>query len=655
MREAKRRAELASAQTRAAIGALDTAVLLYDENERLVAWNPSFERMFPLVVPSLAVGASAEAIRREEREAERRAGLVAADADDEAWVAASLRSFREGRHEELRERDGGCDLVSHLRTDAGGSVSLYQDVTELVESQRTARQLSDAIDAFSDSVILYDANERVTFTNRRYHEIYPTSPSKEDIVGQTQEALLRRVVERGHIDLPLAARDPETWIATRMEERRRGDGIARETAHANGRHFLYRNVRSSSGGSMVVQTEITELKRAQAQLERARDDAEAGARAKAAFLASMSHEIRTPMNGVVGMVDLLRETRLDAEQADMVDTVRESAMSLLTVINDILDFSKIDAGHMALERVPTSLAELVGGVVRTMRPVAQGKNITIAANIDPALPGWVLTDPVRLRQVLFNLAGNAVKFTQQGTVTLTASRLEGSQAGGAHVRIAVADTGIGIADDARASLFDAFTQAESSTTRRFGGTGLGLAISQRIAMLLGSSIAVESEVGFGSTFSFDLTFELAAAPVADDQAVASAASVTDPGAVSILVAEDNPINRKVLGRQLAQLGYTFEMAEDGVEALAALEGGHFGLLLTDWHMPNMDGRELVERVRAVEPDAGWRLPIIAVTASVTEEEQSACIDAGVDAVVAKPVELRRLQEALGQCLSGLTV
>jgi CheY-like chemotaxis protein/HPt (histidine-containing phosphotransfer) domain-containing protein len=503
----------------------------------------------------------------------------------------------------------------------------------------------------------------------------------------------------------------------------------------------------------------------------------------------MSHEVRTPMNGVVGMVDLVLQTKLDDDQRSMLQTVKDSGHALIKVINDILDFSKIDAGRLEIESSDMSVTKIVEDVAASLSPSVIQKGLKLITSIDPAIPETVKGDAVRVRQILSNLVGNAVKFSSQGEIVIAAQRLDGARG---EVRFSVKDQGIGIAPAARRRLFEEFSQADSSTTRRFGGTGLGLAISQRLTTLMGGEIGVESVLGEGSNFHFTLPFaasdakpasrthtlgglsvliaarsealrEAASAylahwnaataqvdnlaacaeacqdaqakgkpfdiiliPEVDDQggiadlraqfappyprfvigrdpahpadalrkleevtlfdvnpmrrsaligAIAVAAGRASPEvrhveqpdasldvapptveeAIAqgrlILVAEDHPANREVLRRQLNRLGFACDIAEDGRQALEMWRAKSYGLVLTDCHMPAMDGFGLTAAIRKSEENSGRRTPIIAITANVLQGEAERCLAAGMDDFLPKPVELKVMKAAFDKWLS----
>jgi signal transduction histidine kinase/FixJ family two-component response regulator len=404
---------------------------------------------------------------------------------------------------------------------------------------------------------------------------------------------------------------------------------------------------------------ISELRERTDAAEAARAEAEAANEAKSTFLATMSHEIRTPMNGVLGMMEVLERQGLGEEQFPIVATMRDSAQALLRIIDDVLDFSKIEAGRLELETTAFSLSGLVAGAVDTLRPQANAKGLAVGAEIEPGSHDALVGDPTRIRQILFNLLSNAVKFTERGEVVVRAGTAPlGS--GRTRVTLAVEDTGIGLGAEQQPRLFQPFSQADSSTTRRYGGTGLGLSIVRRLAQLMGGDVAVESAPGEGSTFTVTLVLEAAPAesPLAEllkpaaASPVAAAVAAPSGNASRVLVVDDHPVNREVLVRQLGLLGLPADTAQDGSEALAAWAPGRYAAVLADLHMPGMDGYELTRGLRSAEAEAGnARAPIVAVTANAMRGEEERCLAAGMDAYLAKPVAIDRLRTTLERWLA----
>jgi two-component system, sensor histidine kinase and response regulator len=398
--------------------------------------------------------------------------------------------------------------------------------------------------------------------------------------------------------------------------------------------------------------------------EKAQQMAEAAlvaSRAKGEFLANMSHEIRTPMNGVIGMVNFLLETDLTTEQREFASTVKVSADALLFIINDILDFSKIEAGKMTLERMNFDLRETVKSTIELLTFQAQGKGLNLTSSIPPDTCTNLLGDPTRLRQILLNLLGNAIKFTSQGKVWLEIAALDETD-DGMQLSFSVHDTGIGISEEAQKKLFQSFTQADASTTRKYGGTGLGLAISRKLVELMGGTLAVTSRVGEGSIFSFTLQLPKQKAVIPGDHPPVAAleysgnahttASSVVPEDTRVLLAEDGKINQLVAVRLLQQLGCTVDIASNGLEAVEAWRKNQYRIILMDCQMPEMDGYEATQLIRELEMKQN--LPptqIIAITASSMEGDRELCLAAGMNDFTSKPISKQALETALKKAVA----
>ncbi|MFN6977217.1 MAG: response regulator [Gemmobacter sp.] len=507
----------------------------------------------------------------------------------------------------------------------GDMVTLALNITDQM-------RILAALDALPDGFILFDKDERLVIANAKYRD---SMPDTAHLIrpGITLAELVRARVMAGHY--PDAAGREEAFITERVAAYRAAEGEM-EVAVANGRTLRVIDRPTPDGGRVSLRIDVTADKTRQAELEAARAEAEAANRAKSAFLANMSHEIRTPMNGVVGMAELLCDTALTEEQRLFAETIKSSGEALLSIINDILDYSKIEAERLTLYPEPFDLERTIHEVAMLLQPRALPRGIDILIDYDMFLPTRYVGDPGRLRQILTNLAGNAVKFTEKGHVLIRVVGLE-AEGGLQQLHITVEDTGIGIAPEHIGHIFGEFNQVEDAANRKFEGTGLGLAITKRLVERMGGTIWVESELGRGSCFGFRLSL-----PVAEDGNAAPEAPVTIRRA---LVLDDQFINRTILERQLATAGVAATLCRTGAEALEALERGPApDVVLTDHDMPEMDGLAFTLRLRA----AGHRMPVVLLSSNPAHAREGEGA-AELAAILQKPIlrsELFRRLRAL---------
>jgi signal transduction histidine kinase/ActR/RegA family two-component response regulator len=400
-----------------------------------------------------------------------------------------------------------------------------------------------------------------------------------------------------------------------------------------------------------LKDEIQHGKKIEAELKEARDNAEKMSQAKGEFLANMSHEIRTPMNGVIGTLQLLEDTKLNEEQKEFVETAHKSADALLAILNDILDLSKIEAGKLSFENIAFDLNQIIRDIVILHSLKAEQQGISLMQQIDEALPATIMGDPTRLRQVIVNLVSNAMKFTTQGEVKIIVEVLDKSD-DEVQLQVTVSDTGIGIPQQAQDTLFNAFTQADGSTTRKYGGTGLGLAIVSQLVEMMDGSLGLDSVEGEGASFWFIASFayddELQQLESEKQQDVESGRLEAE-----ILLVEDNPINQMVAQKMLEKLGLKADVANNGAEALKALSETAYDLVLMDCQMPEMDGFDATREIRkqAIKALNDKPLPVIAMTANVMSGDRERCLEVGMDDYIGKPVQVDKLEEVLRKWLS----
>jgi signal transduction histidine kinase/HPt (histidine-containing phosphotransfer) domain-containing protein/ActR/RegA family two-component response regulator len=462
-----------------------------------------------------------------------------------------------------------------------------------------------------------------------------------------------------HALVPRIAANADEHVAAQLALFDRADGSQQVRQRPDG-SWVERSFRRMPDGSrLVVVRDITELKSREREIARERDaaeaaraEAEAANQAKSTFLAIMSHEIRTPMNGVLGLLELLEHQGISESQRAIVATMRSSASALLRIVDDVLDFSRIEAGRLELEEAPFLLSELVGGTVDALRPQAMAKGLALSAELVPGSADALIGDALRVRQILFNLLGNALKFTNEGSVHVRAATSPLGE-GEYRVTLNVTDTGIGISEAERARLFRPFSQGDSSTTRRFGGSGLGLSIVRRLAQLMHGDVRVRNLPGKGSAFTVTLRLHAAGADdVVPVVATPQGLAALDASGGRVLVADDHPVNRQVLQGQLALLGLAVDTATDGMHALSLWQPGRYAVVLADMHMPRLDGYGLTAEIRAREAASRVsRTPIVAVTANATRGEEEHCLAGGMDAYLAKPVTLEGLGATLGRWIT----
>ncbi len=630
------------------------AILLVNQLGRIVHVNSRTRELFGYTVEEL--------VQRElifllpEHLRERHGGHLA-----RYFAAPQARMMGAGLDLQGRRKDGSefaVDIMlSPLETDGEiQALAVIRDFTDrkrteaaLLESEERNRLFAEHAPA---SVAMFDRNMIYLVVSQKWISDYKLAG--RPIIGRSHYEVFPEIPERWKQDHRNCLAG--AILISEADLFERADGT---------RQWLRYEVRpwhnsaGEIGGIVMFTQDITQQKQLQENLATARDQALEASRMKSQFLANMSHEIRTPMNGVLGMTELLLDTPLTEDQMQMGRVIRISGENLLTIINDILDFSKIEAGKLRIEAAEFDLVEQINQTLALLAPRAQARALTLTADLPPDLPAGLSGDAGRIQQVLVNLVGNAIKFTEKGRVQVTVQPQGAVLSGNFAFRVEVQDTGIGLTPEQQARLFEPFTQADGSATRKYGGTGLGLAISRQLLQLMGGRIGLTSEPGQGSTFWFELELPMVRRSAPAAAAVKLPPVAVPPPTARILVAEDNPANQLLMRMMLEKLGLAFDLVGDGEAVLKKLAEGDYAAVIMDCQMPRLDGYETTRRIRSGTAAVRQpRIPIIALTAHAMASDREKCLAAGMDEYVSKPINQVALQGVLrhfGVIIHGATL
>ena len=626
------------------LGAALDAVVTIDGMGRIRYFSPSAENIFGVSAKRVVGMEMAKIIVPPRFRAAHEAGM-------DRFLATAKSQIIGKRLQLVAQRADGTEFPVELSINQSGRddqvrfTAFLRDISEQrraesalasakLEAERAEERLRTAIEALEDGFVIYDADDRLVLCNERYRAIYALTADVL-VPGTTFETIVAEGVRRGQY---AEAKGRETaWLAERLAAHRAAN-TSIEQHLADGRWLRIAERRTVDGGTVGFRVDITELKKAQ-------QAAEDASRSKSEFLANMSHEIRTPLNGMIGMTELLQETDLTHQQREFVQLANSSALALLDVANDVLDFSKIEAGRFEFERVSFNLEATLDDMLRTLAHRAERKALTFTVDYDDNRATNLIGDPTRLRQIVLNLASNAIKFTHEGSVAVKFSvRNDAAVSEVCWLRGEVIDTGIGIPAERVGKIFDAFVQADASVSRKYGGTGLGLAITSRLVDTLGGEISVTSKSGVGSKFSFKIPFGVAGELPTRAMAHAFEDIAVRLDAMRILVVEDNEINQALVLRLLQRRGATVTMAESAAQALEHMRTHVFDIMLLDIQMPEMDGFTLLKEIRKRYPRL--TAPALAVTAHAIAGDRESCLAAGFDGYVAKPYSNASLVSAI---------
>lgn len=624
---------------------LNEAIALWDAEDRFIVGNRAFQTLNADVESILNPGLSFETYIRE---GVANGLFPEAIGNEDAWITRRMAIHQNpGEPFEVTRTDGRIFTIAEQKLTGGKTATVATEVThfkDIAGALGTARDDADAardrllsaIDAIDGGFVYYDYQDKLLICNDQYRERYPKT-GRSFREGATFEELLREGVTAGEFEHAMGRE--EEWIQERMELHRSGDANI-EQKLTNGKWLRISERRTHDGGIVGFRFDITELKEAQ-------ERAEAASESKSEFLANMSHEIRTPMTGVLGMLDALIETKLNSDQVKIVNTARDSSLALLGILNDVLDQSKIEAGKLEIDNIDYDLNAVLQQTRSTLMTRAREKDLWFSVDVADDVPTSLHGDPNRLRQILINLVGNAIKFTIEGGIALRISR---GRKG--FLRYEVEDTGIGVSAELQASLFERFRQEDSSTSRTYGGTGLGLSISKSLVELMNGEMGIKSKKEKGTCFWFHL-------PATEAQQIVDTTPKTEKviarsaEPLRVLVAEDNNINQMIIERIFSSLGHTAFITENGIEAVEAVSEHKFDLIVLDIRMPAMDGMDALRNIKELAIENS-NTPCIALTADVTTEHVQKYLKLGFDAVVPKPIDQIELAEAIDQVM-GKTI
>ena len=616
-----------------AIEAISEGFSLYDAEDKLIVCNSRYKELFASHADALVPGTSFETILRTATER----GLINdAEGRRDAWIEERLARHHAPSETHVQRRsDGRWIHVSERKLASGGVVAIYADITEQIVAKNVIEKqkvhLDAALENISHGICMFDATQRLIICNKRYADLYGLT-NEETKPSTTLRAILEHRIASGQ-----APDDHRSYIDDRINEVSANKPYQTTNKLRDGRYVFVKHRPMADGGWVATHEDVTELKQHEAELAAARDAADEANRTKSSFLANMSHELRTPLNAIIGYSEILQEDAADKDDKESIDDLRkiESAgRHLLGLINNILDLSKIEAGKMDVFIEKVDIQALIKEVLSIVKPLADKSENAIEV-ICPAGIGSFRSDQTKVKQCLLNLMSNANKFTSKGTLTLTVAREDISR-----VCFRVSDTGVGMTKEQLGRLFQAFSQADVSTTKRFGGTGLGLAITKHFCNMLGGDVTVESTPGTGSTFIIKLPDQGVVAPAAVDSPAPVPAAAAD-GRATVLVVDDDPSVRSLLARTLEKEGYRVISAANGVEALALAREHRPQAITLDVMMPKLDGWGALKQLKA---DAELReIPVIMVTVL---NERGMAIPLGAADFVTKPVDRQRLTAIL---------